>query len=105
MNVNRSKPSDEVFVVGNFDALTLLSQTQYCSVGAWDGLTFSKIGEGICPRGGGDITINIRTSCLTDSGDFFVGGVFESRVWNGQLFVEVYNIAYYKGITSSTCTY
>jgi len=30
-------------------------------------------------------------------GDLFVGGSFESRVWNGSQFVNVYNVAHFKG--------
>ena len=30
-------------------------------------------------------------------GDLFVGGSFESRVWDGSQFVIIHDIAYYKG--------
>lgn len=33
---------------------------------------------------------------LTPTGNFFVGGTFESRVWSGEKFVDVQNIAVYQ---------
>jgi hypothetical protein len=36
---------------------------------------------------------------LGDDGDLFVGGSFESRVWNGKEFVDIYDLAYYRGKT------
>lgn len=43
-SVNRSKPCDELIVVGGFDTVsTASSQVQYCSVGVWTGMTFSKV--------------------------------------------------------------
>lgn len=33
---------------------------------------------------------------LTPKGNFFVGGTFESRVWSGEKFVDVQNVAIYQ---------
>lgn len=33
---------------------------------------------------------------LTPKGNFFVGGTFESRVWSGEKFVDVQNVAVYQ---------
>ena len=34
-----------------------------------------------------------------------MGGSFESRVWNGSQFVNVYNIAHFKGTQYTVCIY
>ena len=47
----------------------------YCSVGVWTGISFDKLGEGLCPRGGGSSSgMVIQTSTLGSDGDLFVGG-------------------------------
>ena len=101
--VNKSsQPYTKLFVVGAFDTVSETSQIQFCSVGAWDGLTFDKVGEGLCPRGGDSSTaMSIQTTALGNDGDIFVGGSFESRVWDGHHFVNVYHVAHYDGHKSS----
>eukprot|EP00602_Paraphysomonas_sp_CaronLab_P007860 CAMPEP_0185032518 /NCGR_PEP_ID=MMETSP1103-20130426/20669_1 /TAXON_ID=36769 /ORGANISM="Paraphysomonas bandaiensis, Strain Caron Lab Isolate" /LENGTH=964 /DNA_ID=CAMNT_0027568451 /DNA_START=200 /DNA_END=3094 /DNA_ORIENTATION=+ len=97
-SVNYSTPSDQLIVVGAFDTVSKTSQVQYCSVGVWTGISFNKVGEGLCPRGGGSsAAMMIQSSVLGDNGDLFVGGNFESRVWNGKEFVDVYDVAYFRG--------
>ena len=47
MAVNRSEDMsilNNLYVVGDFDSVSELSQIQYCSVGEWDGLNFNKVG-------------------------------------------------------------
>lgn len=97
--VNRTaSPFTKLFVVGAFDTVSETSQVQFCSVGAWDGSTFDKVGEGLCPRGGDSSTaMSIQTAALGNDGDIFVGGSFESRVWDGRHFVNVYHVAHYDG--------
>jgi hypothetical protein len=56
------------------------------------------VGEGLCPRGDdASQAMQLYTSVLGNSGDLFVGGTFESRVWNGHNFVNVYHAARYDG--------
>lgn len=94
-----------MFVVGVFDSVTKLSQVQFCSVGEFNGLSFGKVGEGICPRGTDSPTpMIIQTVVLGNNGDLFVGGSFESRVWNGVKFVSIYNIAQFDGMKIENCT-
>jgi hypothetical protein len=58
------------------------------------------VGEGICSRG--DISeISIQTIVLGNNGDLFVGGEFDSRVWDGHHFVYVYHVARFNGKFSS----
>eukprot|EP00953_Heterococcus_sp_UTEX-ZZ885_P041334 21094-Heterococcus_DN1.PRE.2 len=37
--------------------------------------------------------MKISTAALTPTGNFFVGGTFQSRVWSGEKFVNIYNVA------------
>jgi len=101
--VNRtSKPYSQMFVVGAFDTESKTSQLQFCSVGEFNGLSFNKVGEGLCPRGEDSSTaVQIYTTTLGNDGDLFVGGSFESRVWDGHHFVGVYHIAQYRALSSS----
>ena len=41
--------------------------------------------------------MNIYTIILGNNGDLFVGGTFESRVWDGRHFVNVFNVAHFDG--------
>lgn len=56
-----------------------------------------QIGDGLCgvPRAT-DSTMKMFASELTPMGNFFVGGTFESRVWSGEKFVDVQNVAVYQ---------
>ena len=57
-----------------------------------------QVGEGLCPRGGDSSTaMSIQTAALGNDGDIFVGGSFESRVWDGHHFVNVYHVAHFDG--------
>ena len=82
--VNESSvPYNTMFVVGAFDTVTKKSQVQFCSIGEFDGLAFEKVGEGLCPRGADSSTsMRIETAVIGSDGDLFVGGSFESRVWD-----------------------
>ncbi|CAM9997280.1 unnamed protein product, partial [Phaeothamnion confervicola] len=85
-------PFDDLYVVGAFDTICKTCQQQYCSVGLWTGDSFDKVGDGLCPRAV-DVTMKIMAAALTASGDVFVGGTFQSRVWSGEKFVNIYNVA------------
>ncbi|CAM9779099.1 unnamed protein product, partial [Laminaria digitata] len=89
-------PYDLLYVVGTFDTICKTCQQQYCSAGVWTGEEFDKIGDGLCgvPRAP-DSTMRMFASELTPKGNFFVGGTFESRVWSGEMFVGVQNVAVY----------
>jgi hypothetical protein len=42
--VNRTNELyNDIYAVGAFDSVSELSQIQFCSVGAWDGLEFTKV--------------------------------------------------------------
>lgn len=94
--------ASKMYFVGAFDTITKTSQVQYCSVGSWDGFLFSKVGEGLCPRGGDPSSVmHIQTTVIGNDGDIYVAGSFESRVWDGSHFVNVYHVARFDSITSS----
>lgn len=94
---NQSTPGhDRAFLVGAFDSDAQTSQVAYCSVGEWSGYGFSKVGEGLCPRGVDSSTsTSIRSIVLASDGSLMVGGTFHARVWDGYVnsFVDVYNLA------------
>lgn len=57
-----------------------------------------QVGEGICPKGDDSSpAMRIYTSVLGSNGDLYVGGTFESRVWNGEHFANVFHAARYDG--------
>jgi hypothetical protein len=57
-----------------------------------------KVGEGLCPRGiDSSQAIIIKSVVLGNEGDMFVGGSFESRVWDGRRFVNVFHVAQFDG--------
>jgi hypothetical protein len=59
---------------------------------------FVQVGEGLCPRGGlTTAALHVKTSVLGDGGDVFVGGSFETRVWNGERFADVYYVSVFDG--------
>ena len=96
--VDKSHEYNQIYVVGEFDTIYSTSQIAYCSIGDWDGNDFYKVGEGLCPRGGDDSqSMHIHAATLSDNGDLFVGGPFESRVWNGKQFVNVKNLGRFNG--------
>jgi hypothetical protein len=77
-------------------------QMLYCSVGIWTGLSFNKVGEGLCPRGGGSSAgMLVQTSALGSDGDLFVGGALLFLVvciylplivmgWSGEALIVMY---------------
>ena len=89
---------DKAFLVGAFDSDAQTSQVAYCSVGEWNGYGFSKVGEGLCPRGvDSSASTSIRSVVLGNGGSIVVGGSFHARVWNGfaNAFDDVYDLAIY----------
>ena len=60
-------------------------------------ISLSQVGEGLCPRGEDSSTMNIYTSILGNNGDLYVGGTFESRVWDGKHFANVFHVAHFDG--------
>ncbi len=96
--VDKSHENNQIYVVGEFDTIYSTSQIAYCSIGNWDGNDFFKVGEGLCPRGGdGSESMHVHAAALSGNGDLFVGGPFESRVWNGKQFVTVKNLGRFNG--------
>ena len=87
---------DELYVVGAFDTICKTCQAQFCSVGRWTGQRFHKVGEGLCSSQS-DPTITIQALIVGNDGDLFVGGAFDTRVWNGSAFVTVANLAVFQG--------
>lgn len=93
-----STPYNKLFVAGMFDTVTRISQIQLCSFASWDGGTFNKVGEGLCPRGvDTSAKIRVNSVAMTSEGNLFVGGNFESRVWDGHKYVTLYHIALFDG--------
>ncbi|KAL3794070.1 hypothetical protein ACHAW5_010997 [Stephanodiscus triporus] len=106
-----------LIVVGAFDTTYRNSQTTYCSVGKWDGFDLSKIGEGLC-NSALSKGMKITSAAIAGPNDLFVGGSFQTQVWNGNKheFVKIFNIAHYNAkdevwlplavgqITCSWCT-
>ena len=88
-----------MIVVGAFDTTYRNSQTTYCSVGKWDGTELSKIGEGLCNSA---LSKGMKITCAAIAGpnDLFVGGSFQTQVWNGEKheFVKIFNVAHYNAI-------
>jgi len=107
----------ELVVVGAFDTTYRNSQTTYCSVGKWDGSDLSKIGEGLC-NSALSKGMKITSAAIAGPNELFVGGSFQTQVWNGNKheFVKIFNIAHYNArdqvwlpitvgqITCSWCT-
>ncbi|KAL3815584.1 hypothetical protein ACHAXA_001563 [Cyclostephanos tholiformis] len=89
-----------LIVVGSFDTTYRNSQTAYCSVGKWDGSDLSKIGEGLCNAGLSFSNMKITSAAIAGPNDLFVGGSFQTQVWNGNNneFVKIFNIAHYNAI-------
>ena len=56
------------------------------------------MGEGLCPRGGASsATMQLQAVVVGKNGDLFVGGSFQSRVWDGHRFADVRHIARFEG--------
>lgn len=91
--------SGELIVVGAFDTTYRNSQVTYCSVGKWDGLILSKVGEGLC-NSALSKGMKITTAALAGPQDVYVAGSFQTQVWNGDRheFVKIYNIAHYNAV-------
>ena len=109
--------SGELLVVGAFDTTYRNSQVTYCSVGMWDGLQLSKVGEGLC-NSALSKGMKITTAALAGPQDVYVAGSFQTQVWSGDRheFVKIFNIAHFNAaeqvwlpfnvgqITCSWCT-
>ena len=102
--VDRPHVTDNTFgvdliVVGAFDTTYRNSQTTYCSVGKWDGSQLSKVGEGLC-NSALSKGMKITSSAIAGPNDIYVGGSFQTQVWNGEKheFVKIFNIAHYNSI-------
>ena len=91
--------SGELIVVGAFDTTYRNSQVTYCSVGKWDGLLLSKVGEGLC-NSALSKGMKITTAALAGPQDVYVAGSFQTQVWNGDRheFVKIFNIAHYNAV-------
>lgn len=86
-------------MVGAFDTTYRNSQVTYCSVGKWDGVVLSKVGEGLC-NSALSKGMKITTAALAGPQDVYVAGSFQTQVWNGDRheFVKIYNIAHYNAV-------
>lgn len=91
--------SGKLVVVGAFDTTYRNSQVTYCSVGMWDGLQLSKVGEGLC-NSALSKGMKITTAAFAGPHDVYVAGSFQTQVWNGDRheFVKIFNIAHYNAI-------
>ena len=70
--------SGELLVVGAFDTTYRNSQVTYCSVGMWDGIQLSKVGEGLC-NSALSKGMKITTASLAGPQDVYVAGSFQTR--------------------------
>ena len=88
-----------LIVVGAFDTTYRNSQTTYCSVGKWDGSELSKIGEGLC-NSALSKGMKITSAAIAGPNDLYVGGSFQTQVWNGNKheFVKIFNIAHFNAV-------
>lgn len=91
--------SGELIVVGAFDTTYRNSQVTYCSVGEWDGVVLSKVGEGLC-NSALSKGMKITTAALAGPQDVYVAGSFHTQVWIGDKheFVKIYNIAHFNAV-------
>jgi hypothetical protein len=91
--------SGELIVVGAFDTTYRNSQVTYCSVGMWDGVQLSKVGEGLC-NSALSKGMKITTAALAGPQDVYVAGSFQTQVWSGDRheFVKIFNIAHYNAV-------
>jgi hypothetical protein len=95
----QSDGSGELIVVGAFDTTYRNSQVTYCSVGMWDGLQLSKVGEGLC-NSALSKGMKITAAALAGPQDVYVAGSFQTQVWNGDRheFVKIFNIAHFNAV-------
>jgi len=97
--IEKSDGSGELIVVGAFDTTYRNNQVTYCSVGKWNGLVLSKVGEGLCnvalSKG-----MKITTASLAGPQEVYVAGSFQTQVWSGDRheFVKIYNIAHFDAV-------
>ena len=91
--------SGELIVVGAFDTTYRNSQVTYCSVGKWDGIQLSKVGEGLC-NSALSKGMKITTAAFAGPHDVYVAGSFHTQVWNGDRheFVKIFNIAHFNAV-------
>jgi Protein tyrosine and serine/threonine kinase len=91
--------SGELIVVGAFDTTQANSQVTYCSVGKWNGIELSKVGEGLC-NSALSKGMKITTASLAGPQDVYVAGSFMTQVWNGERheFVKIFNIAHFNAV-------
>jgi hypothetical protein len=54
----------------------------YRSVGAWDGTSLNKVGEGLC-NSALSKGMKITTAELAGPHDVYLAGSFSTQVWNG----------------------
>ena len=96
---SRSSGSGELIVVGAFDTTYRNSQMTYCSVGMWDGLQLSKVGEGLC-NSALSKGMKITSAALAGPQDVYVAGSYQTQVWNGDRheFVKIFNIAHFNAL-------
>ena len=91
--------SGELIVVGAFDTTYRNSQVTYCSVGMWDGLQLSKVGEGLCNSA---LSKGMKITCAALAGphDVYIAGSFQTQVWSGDQheFVKIFNIAHFNAL-------
>jgi len=97
--IQNSDGSGELIVVGAFDTTYRNNQVTYCSVGKWNGVVLSKVGEGLCnvalSKG-----MKITTASLAGPQEVYVAGSFQTQVWSGDRheFVKIYNIAHFNAV-------
>eukprot|EP00613_Pedinella_sp_CCMP2098_P067874 CAMPEP_0171978690 /NCGR_PEP_ID=MMETSP0993-20121228/253274_1 /TAXON_ID=483369 /ORGANISM="non described non described, Strain CCMP2098" /LENGTH=280 /DNA_ID=CAMNT_0012630655 /DNA_START=55 /DNA_END=893 /DNA_ORIENTATION=+ len=95
---NRSESGlyDNLYVAGSFDTTCPTCQHQLCSVGKWARKSLDTLGQGLCSSHS-DPTLDIAALVLGSGGDIFVGGSFETRVWNGSYFTMANHVARFIG--------
>jgi serine/threonine protein kinase len=101
--VNETDSYSEVYAAGLFDTDAKMSQVQLCSVAFYQSGDVDKVGEGMCSRGGDYGPITIQSIVIGNDRDLFVGGSFESRVWDRyrRKFVSMSDVARFDAASSS----
>lgn len=95
----QARGSGELIVVGAFDTTQANSQVTYCSVGKWNGIELSKVGEGLC-NSALSKGMKITTASLAGPQDVYVAGSFMTQVWSEERheFVKIFNIAHFNAV-------